>query len=190
VSIEKGLQDAIMQEDFVHIRMTATCKFWVRESVQANCKALEALTDRPSDQDTSRQDNGPVLPRENTVMAPSTLEGHTMIWRATTKRDAEAFFNSQSQEIDIFRVGSLPGDFSAVNLLTYFTPQKKPAERYLQWLIYRCPIAEIAIVQVAVLDPLIQGLNVKCLWSDESKILTEEWKKFSLARQKAEAISA
>jgi hypothetical protein len=58
------------------------------------------------------------------VEAPLILEGHTMVWRAGSKADAEAFYNLRTQVIDLLAIARIPGDFSASNKVILFYTSK------------------------------------------------------------------
>lgn len=43
--VNQTLQEALLTEDFRDIRCTATCKFWVAESLELSYEALRSLND-------------------------------------------------------------------------------------------------------------------------------------------------
>jgi hypothetical protein len=119
---------------------------------------------------------GSVPQSASLVEAPRRLEGHTMIWRACSKDRAARFCNANGHSLDERPMVMAPGDFSGVQYLVYWTPQRETAYRYAGWLKHKIPIAEICILQVACPESLMTNLEVQYLWADGPEVQSTLWK--------------
>ena len=113
----------------------------------------------------------------DTVAAPASISGCTMLWRSGPRIKAEAFYNPQTKEIWMGAIGSFPGDFNGERKVVYWTPQKETANRYAAWAKKKSPVSELCMVQVAVPEPFTASISKKFLWFDERQQPTDEWKK-------------
>ncbi|KAJ5203159.1 hypothetical protein N7449_005238 [Penicillium cf. viridicatum] len=124
--------------------------------------------------DTTIPDEGPttgVAERE----APACLVGHTMIWRTCLLSEAVECCESRLGELYLEPLTSSPGDFSGRTAVAYFSPQRETVDRYAMYKKHRFSIAELAILQVAVPDSLVQSLSINYLWADGDE--SQSWKK-------------
>lgn len=85
-------------------------------------------------------------------------------------------------------MSSATGDFSRYTRLAYWTPQKETADRYATWLKHKVPLAEIAIIQVAIPEDLIKSLSVAYLWSDGAPSEADRWRKIVWTSRRAQTI--
>ncbi len=108
--------------------------------------------------------------------APSAIDGHTMIWRATSRLKAKSFYDQVTQTISLQAIATSPGDFSGDRSVTYWTTQKETADRYAQWCKRKMEVSVIAIIQVAVPNTFIESLTVEYLWFGDSEKPTNTWK--------------
>lgn len=102
-------------------------------------------------------------PTANLTEAPASLDGHTMLWRACTKPAADYCTNA-SQRLKFTFMTTYPGDFNGHR--TYFTPQRHTANRFATYLKHIAPLAEIAVLQMAVPNDFIESLSKNYLFSD------------------------
>lgn len=235
LGINDKTRAAILLPEFEDIRYTATCRFWVKDTLKLNYEALEDLDDNlrmaaariqhskkvprsrtaphslitssssPINPATESRSFAPLSPpseptvtlpeaksstnplssegNESSVhaaaatVAPVSLPGHTILWRACSRRDAEAFYNHHTQEINLHVISTYPGDFSASRVVASWTPQKETADRYAQWAKHTAKDEEIAIIQVAVPEVFTRTLTTEYLWFGDRERSTDLWKK-------------
>jgi hypothetical protein len=141
---------------------TATCKFWVIDSMYTEYKALEVLDKKLVTLvaliQQVRDLECPSFPGQPEEAPPLTLKGHTMLWRADSRSRTKDFYIGK--DINLGAIGSVCGDFSYTKSLTYWT-QKETAERYAKWARHKQRIADIELIQVAVPDALMRTLSRK-----------------------------
>ncbi|CAG8890146.1 unnamed protein product [Penicillium egyptiacum] len=200
LGINYCLQQSILHPDFDDVRATASCKFWLLDSMEMAFKTLEGLNGQLR-QELERRQRLTILgvrekspfkslksaAKETTIPnecpatdivaeqeAPARLIGYTMIWRACLLSEAVECCESRPGELQITPVCSRPGDFSGRTAVAYFSPERETADRYAAYKKHRFSIAELAILQVAVPDSLMQSLSVNYLWADG---VSDLWKK-------------
>ncbi|KAI9766924.1 MAG: hypothetical protein M1840_006221 [Geoglossum simile] len=230
MGINEKLRTNILLPEFDDIRFTATCKYWVLDTMEICYRALEGMDDRlrmervrlnqlqkmagsisespplpsstgykltanllssepqattlsPSCDATSGQPTPLVA---TTYAAPSNLQHHTMLWRAGDRKLSEAFYNKETQEINLAAISTIPGDFNSQRKLAYWTPQRETADRYAQWTKHKVDISEIVMIQIAVPESLTKSLVVKYLWYNETQMPREEWRKLVYHSRRAE----
>lgn len=183
LGVNERLTEAILDPDYKDVRLTATCKFWVIDSMHTEYKALQSLDKKLTRLVTLIQQwrdleclsfPGPA------VKAPLTMKGHTMLWRADSRSRIKYFYIGK--DINLEAIESSCGDFSYKEPLTYWTPQKETAERYAEWARHRQRIADIELIQVAVPDAFMKTLSNKKLF-DQGRV-TDEWRKLILSTRK------
>lgn len=177
LGINKTLQSAIMLPEFDDLRSTASCKFWVLDSMAVAYATLEHLNDQLRSEMARRQRITKTGHRDKSVSvpeAPARLDGHTMIWRGCSRLSALEFCEGHPDHLVLRAMRSSPGDFSYAPV-GYFTPQRETADRYATWLKHKVPASEVAIFQAAVPEDLIRSLSVNYLGSDG--VETDTWKR-------------
>jgi hypothetical protein len=114
-----------------------------------------------------------------TVVAtePHLVDNHTIIFHTCTKAEARSLYETASGKIDLLSRGCVPGDFSGTRPLCYWTPQRETADRYASWLKHRVPVANIAIVQIAVPESLTNSLNEVVLYHHNPLEPSDDWRK-------------
>ncbi|CRL29319.1 unnamed protein product [Penicillium camemberti] len=223
LGISQCLQLSILHPDFDDVRATASCKFWLLDSIEMAFKTLEGMNGQLRQEMERRQQlavlsgrerspppslpapisrkgslksttketivpsKGPAAFKDTTALdkgpvagvteqeAPARLPGHTMIWRACLLSEAVECCESRLQELDFKSISSSPGDFGGRTAVAYFSPQRETADRYAMYKKHRFSIAELAILQVAVPDSLVQSLSINYLWADGAE--SQLWKK-------------
>lgn len=163
LGVSERLAEAILDYDYWDVRLTATCKFWVIDSMHTEYKALEVLDKKPVTLvaliQQVRDLECPSFPGQPEEAPPLTLKGHTMLWRADSRSRTKDFYIGK--DINLGAIGSVCGDFSYTKSLTYWTPQIETAERYAKWARHKQRIADIELIQVAVPDALMRTLSSK-----------------------------
>lgn len=94
LGINKTLQSAIMLPEFDDLRSTASCKFWVLDSMAVAYATLEHLNHQLRSEMARRQRITKTGHRDKSVSvpeAPARLDGHTMIWRGCSRLSALEF---------------------------------------------------------------------------------------------------
>lgn len=170
LGINSTLRAAILFPGFDDTRGTASCKHWVWEAMKIRFEALDNLIDDISREYERRRNIAEAGDRENNAdptanltEAPASLDGHTMLWRAFTKPATDCCTNA-SQRLKFTFMTMYPGDFNGHR--TYFTPQCQTANRFATYLKHIAPLAEIAILQIAVPNDFIESLSKNYLFSD------------------------
>ena len=79
--------------------------------------------------------------------APTSLDGHTMLWHACSKPAADFCTSSWCLELGKL-LDAYPGDFGGCR--TYFTPQWQTANRFAMYFKHIAPLAKMALLQIAV----------------------------------------
>ena len=170
LGINSTLRAAILCPGFDDIRGTASCKHWIWEAMKMRFEALDNLIDYISCEYERRRKvaeagdcEGNTDPPASLTETPASLDGHTMLWRACTKPAAEYCANAP-QRLKFTSMTVYPGDFEGDR--TYFTPQYQTANRFANYLKHLAPLAEIAILQIAVPNDFIESLSKNHLLSD------------------------
>jgi hypothetical protein len=104
------------------------------------------------------------------------MDHHTALYRATTMQKAKALYNVNSGEIDLDSNGCVPGDFSGVTGLCYWTPQRETADKYASWMKHKTDIADIAIVRIFVPKSFTESLEQERLYFNSSTP-SDDWRK-------------
>ncbi|CAI7634453.1 unnamed protein product [Penicillium palitans] len=161
--------------------MTSYGKKWSGDS---DCRKVSL---KSASKETIVPGKGPAAAKDTTIPeeglragvteqeAPARLPGHTMLWRVCLLSEAVECCESCLQELDLEPISSTPGDFSGRTAVAYFSPQRETADRYAMYKKHRFSIAELAILQVAVPDSLVQSLSINYLWADGAE--SQLWKK-------------
>ncbi|KAF2142645.1 uncharacterized protein K452DRAFT_318231 [Aplosporella prunicola CBS 121167] len=160
LGINDQLSTAILLPEYDDIRFSATCKYWVLESLVSTYHALQNLT------------RGNVKYAETVDAIP----GHHVVWWAGDKSQAARFYEHETGKINLASISTAPGDFSGTFRTAYFTPQRETADRYACWRKHKQPISEIAVIQVAVPDDFIRSLSTQYLWLKDRSRPSDEWK--------------
>lgn len=64
------------------------------------------------------------------------------------------------------------GDFNALQVASYWTPEKATAERYREWAAHRCDLSESWLIQIQVSRTFMTKLRQETLW------YSPDWKEF------------
>lgn len=170
LGINSTLRAAILCPGFDDIRGTASCKHWIWEAIKMRFEALENLIDDISCEYEHRRNVAEAGDREDNTdppasltKSPASLDGHTMLWRACTEPAAEYCANA-SQRLKFTFLTVYPGDFEGHR--TYFKPQYQTANHFATYLKHLAPLAEIALLQIAVPNCIIQSVSKTHLFSD------------------------
>ena len=181
LGINSTLRAAILSPGFDDIRGTASCKHWVSQATEMRFEALNQLMVYLSDEYERRKKqaencedddaSSSAAPNTTTEEAPASLDGHTMLWHACSKPAAD--FCTSSWCLQLGKLDAHPGDFGGCR--TYFTPQWQTANRFAMYFKHIAPLAEMALLQIAVPNAFLASLS-KCTLSSEGDS-SETWKK-------------
>ncbi len=173
LGINQRLQTAIMLPEFEDVRHTASCKFWLVDSMRMAFVALEKFNDELRKEMACHQHAGGLVPnleggkrREAVLTAPIAMENHTMLWRGGSHASNMALYNQGTGELDLDAVASTPGDFSGMMPVTYFSTQRQTADHYAAYAKHRANLAKVSILQIAVPHSLKDRLSVLELHCD------------------------
>lgn len=123
LGINKRLREAILLPRFSDIRFTADMKFWVWNAIENGFEALESLQSEPATKRLS-------LPHTD---APTRIDGHTILYHATTRAKGLRLCNHESGKITLNAIRTATGDFAGQETMAYWTPQRELAVQYAQW---------------------------------------------------------
>ncbi|KAF3318557.1 hypothetical protein TWF173_006583 [Orbilia oligospora] len=172
LGISTGLKTTILLPEYENVRFTASCEFWLIESVREAYRALESLAQQFEESVKFFQypEHGKDGKSEGTTEQPSTNvspvpEGlRTKLYRASTLERATRFYIHQTGEINEYHFATLRGDLSGTEPVTYWTPQKVVADIYAGYLKRRIPIAQIIITEVEFSEELAASVDLVSLW--------------------------
>ncbi|KAI9846024.1 MAG: hypothetical protein M1838_001474 [Thelocarpon superellum] len=163
VGIDDKLREAILLPEYEDIRYTATCKFWLLETINRTWDALESLEVQLSQTTTRREQ------------------------REAAEQPAGV------QDINLGLLAAAPGDFSGITPVLYTTPQREIADQYAAWLKKKVLIDDVVILQFAVPNEWLRQFHVEYLWygGDQDGIRpADAWRKLVWAsRRVADEIS-
>lgn len=210
IGIDAHVQKAILLPEFSDLRYTASCKFWIKDTMKLRWSSLitldeqvtsakkaqgptsdtppscrESIKGRPNETSTGSSSKDAPSPTISTINAPRSLAHHTMLWRATEKSKAAELYNVETKTLTLDSDSTAPGDFSGKIPKTYFTPQKETADHNARWMRYRSPASNITIVQIAVPESFLSTLDKLLLYSDEGLPL-DAWKHIVWSCQRGE----
>ncbi|EEP77351.1 predicted protein [Uncinocarpus reesii 1704] len=186
IGINASLRSSIMMPEFEDLRATlpaSTGSLKLSKFARQHIKKISGH--QPSYKEESASAPAPASTAQG---APLALDRCTMIWRACSRSSAEEFTNTDPSYLNLNPMSSAPGDFSGYTRLASWTPQKETADRYATWLRYKVPIAEIAIIQVAIPETLIKSLSVAYLWSNGAPSEADRWRKIVWTSRRAQTI--
>lgn len=118
-------------------------------------------------------DLGNKMMKEDPEAIPSSVlqhkKGFTTLWRACLTWRAEKLYNRRTGAVDLQTNGSVPGDFSGVSKITYWTPELETADLFLGYYRNCNPDLVYSVVQMYVPDKFINSLKTIDLKKPDSQ---------------------
>ncbi|KAF3153905.1 hypothetical protein TWF569_001496 [Orbilia oligospora] len=166
------IKTAILLPEYENIRFTASCEFWLIESVREAYRALESLAQQFEEsvkffQYSEHRKDGKsegTTERPSTNVSPVPEGSRTKLYRASTLERATRFYNHRTGEINEYHFVTLRGDLSGTDPVAYWTPQKAVADIYAGYLKRRIPIAQVIITEVEFSEGLAASVDLVSLW--------------------------
>ncbi|KAE9985653.1 hypothetical protein EG328_007067 [Venturia inaequalis] len=93
-------------------------------------------------------------------VVPRNKKGYTTLWRACLTFKADKLYNRRTGAVDLQSNGSVPGDFSGVSKITYWTPELETADLFLGYCRNCNPDLVHSVVQMYVPDKFINSLKI------------------------------
>lgn len=196
--IKPEVQTAIMDPIYKRIRLTESCYFWVKDTIELRYRGLESIQRasrertmartrsqiRPSQESGQRSTSGtmgmtPGISSDsafsNACRSAQNVPGSIVLYKGLDQARLNGFFDDSGaivawQEM----LSSPPTDFLGRQTGFYFTVQRDIAECYACYAKRRDEVQSVVIVQVIVPNHKIECLSTTQL--QKSYWPSEEWK--------------
>ncbi|KAI6783295.1 uncharacterized protein J7T54_004322 [Emericellopsis cladophorae] len=161
LGLRTDVQDKIMHPAFRELRLTQSCGYWCRDTVEMRCEALR-YTQKPREH-SRRASSAPSIfdkCESLTHIAARGTSGHTALFKDIDEARADGFLDVQGSIQHMSRIlSSSPSDFSSDRPLFYFHPELATAQCYAWYAKQRgTDETNIMIVCVAIPNQVLQGL--------------------------------
>ncbi|PKK50894.1 hypothetical protein CI102_3104 [Trichoderma harzianum] len=186
--INEDTQTAIMDPVFRQVRLTETCQFWIRNTVELRYEALQEVQAASREREQLIQ-RAAVRPggsgsqgfSQDTAMSAAALRaanapGSLTIYRGTEKFRLDRLFDSNGNVDNIETLSSRPPtDFCGKASAYYFAVDRDVAIKYACYAKRRSDISSLVIVHATFKNSTIESLSEaemqRVYWP------SEEWKR-------------
>ena len=185
--VNRELQDAIMDPKFRSIRLSNSCKFWIRDTFHLRNRALQAVQEASRERDmtsrgeASRPGHGssvesgrrsnsdslrmvPWLSHETALSEAATASasrapGHTTIYKGIDQARITGLFDNNGNVNFGCLVSTPPCDFSGRQADLYFNIDREVAEHYACYIKRRSACSGVVIIHASIPNSVIESLS-------------------------------
>ncbi|RMZ89796.1 hypothetical protein DV736_g2967, partial [Chaetothyriales sp. CBS 134916] len=178
--IDVDVQRAIMDPHFKHLRLSASCLYWVKDTIEMRYAGLKTFRDRRvcerwncSERRLARVDMKEAnhqqqsTPRieldlwgSESVIAALNAPGYTVLFKGIDQgRIAGLFDDMRALDHIETLLSSPPSDFSGTRSLFYFTPNHQVAQYYAAYAKRRANCESIVILCLRIPNDAIESLT-------------------------------
>ncbi|CDM37174.1 hypothetical protein DTO013E5_9484 [Penicillium roqueforti] len=183
--ITRELQEAIMDPKFRSIRLTDSCKSWIRDTFQLRNRALQAVQEasrerdmasrreasRPGQSSSGRRsisDSLRMVPwlshetalSEAATTAASRAPGHTTIYKGIDQALITELFDHNGNLDFGCLISRSRCDFSGRQDDLYFAIDREVAELYACYIKHRSTCSGVVIIHISIPNSVIESLSI------------------------------
>ncbi|KAF2671524.1 hypothetical protein BT63DRAFT_219837 [Microthyrium microscopicum] len=177
IGIRQELQDAIMLPEYTDIRLTASCNFWLIDTMRLRFDALYKLNDRGHDQliHSKYIFTSKCLLNRNPRPQPRS-ECYTRLYHVNTHDiNSTADADNDNELTGVPTLWLRCGDFSSGANVDYYTPQVETADRYACYAKVRSKYAAITIAEIFVPNKWLAQLTTKQFETPDTEWKEKVW---------------
>jgi len=170
LGIRREVSDAILDEKFKGVFGTQSLEYWIEDTLRTNYATLLRFHNQVNNGET---DLGYEVYLRRCIVPkslPEMEEDYTTLYKAISS--TEPLFLGDGT-LDISSLASSRGnDFNSTHSAICFSPQRRTAEQFREYISIRCPYASTMLLKFNIPNALLVSLQTEDLWYGD------DWKQF------------